>query len=75
MYRKLTIVVIALILITGCTRITDNLDDVVNAVMKNDSIHGITSLSAPCRDIKYTPYTQHIVQSANSKKSNRKKDG
>ena len=38
MYRKLTIVVIALILITGCTRITDNLDDVVNAVMKNDSI-------------------------------------
>ena len=41
MYKKLerlAIIVIALLLITGCTRITDNLDEVVGAIMQNDSI-------------------------------------
>ena len=45
MYKKTLIVIIVMVFVlTGCTRITDNLDDTVNEIMK-DEIHNVNTVS------------------------------
>jgi len=49
--KKLVFFVVIALILTGCTRVTDNLDDVINAVMKNNRI-GVNTVS--------TGYELHI---------------